>query len=107
LEKIRLCALIDVNPGVNGKFEIPGRDAVALYWVDGKYYATDDMCTHAAASLSEEGDLDEFAIECTWHGGKFDIRSGDVLTPPCTQKLKTYPVIIEDAAVFVMFVDHV
>jgi nitrite reductase/ring-hydroxylating ferredoxin subunit len=40
-------------------------------------------------------------IQCTWHNGKFDIRTGEVLGPPCPAPLRTYDVVMRDGDVFV------
>lgn len=72
--------------------EIAGR-SVALYEADGQLFATDNICTHAYARLSD-GWLDGTAIECPLHAARFDIRTGAVLDPPATEDLKTYPVRI-------------
>ena len=64
---------------------------IALYDLDGTLYATDDVCTHAYAKLSD-GWLDKGEIECPLHAGRFDVRSGRALCPPVTDDIKTYPV---------------
>jgi naphthalene 1,2-dioxygenase ferredoxin component len=64
---------------------------IALYDIDGTLYASDDVCTHAYAKLSD-GWLDSGEIECPLHAGRFDIKSGTATAPPCTDALKTYPV---------------
>jgi naphthalene 1,2-dioxygenase system ferredoxin subunit len=64
---------------------------VALYGVDGAYYATADICTHGQALLSE-GYLEDHLIECPLHQGLFDIRTGEVKGPPCTQAIASFPV---------------
>jgi naphthalene 1,2-dioxygenase system ferredoxin subunit len=64
---------------------------IALYDIDGTVYATDDVCTHAYARLSD-GWLDKGEIECPLHAGRFDVRTGKVLCPPVTDDVKTYPV---------------
>jgi len=69
---------------------IAGRE-VALYDLDGAVYATDDICTHAYARLSD-GWLDKGEIECPLHAGRFEVKSGKATAPPCTDALKTYPV---------------
>ncbi len=68
---------------------VAGRE-IALYDVDGEIFATDDVCTHAYAKLSE-GWLDRGEIECPLHAGRFDVKSGKALCPPVTDDLKTYP----------------
>jgi naphthalene 1,2-dioxygenase system ferredoxin subunit len=64
---------------------------IALYDMDGDLYATDDICTHAYAKLSD-GWLDKGEIECPLHAGRFDVKTGAATAPPCTENLKTYPV---------------
>lgn len=68
---------------------------VALYTVDGDYFATSLMCTHGQASLAD-GYLDGHLIECPLHQGLFDIRSGEAVGPPCYEPLTTYPVRLVD-----------
>jgi naphthalene 1,2-dioxygenase ferredoxin component len=64
---------------------------IALYDLDGELFATDDICTHAYAKLSD-GWLDKGEIECPLHAGRFDVKTGAATAPPCTENLKTYPV---------------
>jgi len=66
---------------------------IALYELDGTLYATDDVCTHAYAKLSD-GWLDNGEIECPLHAGRFDVKTGKATAPPCTDDLTAYPVRI-------------
>src|SRR5262249_17667501 len=66
-----------------------GGCSIALYDIDGALFATDNICTHAYARLSD-GWLDGELIECPLHAARFDIRTGKVLDPPATEDLKTY-----------------
>jgi len=68
-----------------------GRE-LALYNVNGEFYATENFCPHKGAPLAE-GILCGHVIECDWHGWQFDVRSGECLT--VTEKLQTYEVVIE------------
>jgi naphthalene 1,2-dioxygenase system ferredoxin subunit len=72
---------------------VAGRE-IALYELDGEILATDDICTHAYAKLSD-GWLDKGEIECPLHAGRFDPRTGKATAPPCVDDLKTYPVRVE------------
>jgi naphthalene 1,2-dioxygenase ferredoxin component len=74
--------------------EVAGH-SIALYGVDGSIFATDNICTHAYARLSD-GWLDGDLIECPLHAARFDVRAGKVLDPPATVDLKTYPVRVVD-----------
>jgi nitrite reductase/ring-hydroxylating ferredoxin subunit len=70
-----------------------GDKSIALYSIDGEIYATDNICTHAFAMLSD-GWLDGDCIECPLHAGRFDVRTGKALGPPVDQDIATYPVRI-------------
>ncbi len=67
---------------------------IAVYNLGGAFYATDDICTHAYASLAD-GYVENDQIECPLHGGCFDIKTGKATTAPCTVDLKTYEVKID------------
>jgi nitrite reductase/ring-hydroxylating ferredoxin subunit len=65
--------------------------SIAIYDCDDGLFATDNVCTHAYACLSD-GWLDGETIECPLHAARFNVRTGQVLDPPATVDLKTYPV---------------
>ncbi|MEN9395548.1 MAG: naphthalene 1,2-dioxygenase system ferredoxin subunit [Pseudomonadota bacterium] len=71
---------------------------IALYEVEGKIYATDNLCTHGAARMSD-GFLEGREIECPLHQGRFDVCSGQALCAPLTENIRTYPVRIENLRV--------
>jgi nitrite reductase/ring-hydroxylating ferredoxin subunit len=98
---VRVCGVADVEPESHTQVRVPGLGALAVYHVEGRFYVTADSCTHLQASLGEEGSLEGHVIQCTWHNGKFDIRTGEVLAEPCPAPLKTYPVTVADGSVFV------
>ena len=75
---------------------------VGLYRVEGKYYAIDDICTHAFAMLSE-GFLEDFSIECPLHQGRFDIRNGKALDGPVSDDVTSYPVKVEGGFVLIEY----
>ena len=77
---------------------IDGHD-LALYSVDGRIYATDNICTHGHARLCE-GFLEGHEIECPLHQGRFDVRNGQPMCAPVTEAIKSYPVRIESGRVF-------
>ena len=77
---------------------VDGRD-IALYSVDGRIYATDNICTHGHARLCE-GFLEGHEIECPLHQGKFDVRNGAPTCAPVTEAIRSYPVKIEGGRVF-------
>lgn len=79
--------------GVN----VAGKD-IALYEVEGEVYATDNICTHGAARMSD-GFLEGREIECPLHQGRFDVCTGKAMCAPLTEDIKTYPVKIENMRV--------
>lgn len=83
----------DVQPGQRKVVTVEGIE-VALYNVDGRFYATQNACTHADGPLNE-GALDGGAIICPWHGSCFDLSTGAVLCGPATTPLRTYTVTID------------
>ena len=97
--RIDLCGVDDVQEGGALKVEAGGL-SVAVFRVEGEYFVTDDACTHGPGSLSE-GFLDGYEIECDFHQGCFDIRTGEVTAPPCIVPVKTYPVTVENGRVLI------
>lgn len=97
---IPLCEIDQVQIGEVIKVEMPGRSPIAVYNLDGAYFATDDICTHGDASLSE-GIIDDDQIICPYHGGMFDIRTGEATGAPCIVALRTYPLSIEEGKLYV------
>jgi nitrite reductase/ring-hydroxylating ferredoxin subunit len=97
--RLELCKTDDVAVGEALKVEKDDL-ALAVFNVDGEFYVTDDACTHGPGSLSEgyiEGDV----VECNFHNGAFNIRTGEVVLPPCMVPVKTYKTVVEDGTVFI------
>jgi len=84
-----MCAISVVT---NGK-------EIALYEVDGAIFATDNLCTHGAARLSD-GFLEGSEIECPLHQGRFDVCTGKAMCAPLTQDIRTYPIQIKDQRIW-------
>jgi 3-phenylpropionate/trans-cinnamate dioxygenase ferredoxin subunit len=77
-----------------------GEKRIALFRDSGEVFATDDVCTHAFALLSE-GFLEDGCIECPLHQARFDIRTGKALCAPATEDIRTYPVRIDGDGVWI------
>jgi biphenyl 2,3-dioxygenase ferredoxin subunit len=96
---LRLCAAADVPDGGALKVETAGL-TLAVFNLGGRFYVTDDQCTHGPGSLSEgwvEGD----EIECDFHNGRFHIPTGAVTAPPCMIPVATYETAVVDGAVLI------
>jgi nitrite reductase/ring-hydroxylating ferredoxin subunit len=96
-KRLDLCAAAEVTPGTALKVEIDDL-ALAVFNVAGEFFVTDDLCTHGPGSLSE-GYIDGDIVECNFHNGQFNIRTGEVVLPPCTVPVKTYPVTVIEGRV--------
>ena len=79
-----------------------GEQDFAIYLVEDEVYATANTCTHGNARLSD-GYLIGELIECPMHQGLFDVRTGAVMGPPCTEAIRTFPVRIEDGIISIGF----
>jgi MocE subfamily Rieske [2Fe-2S] domain protein len=73
---------------------------LAIYRAKGRFYATQDVCTHEHAYLSD-GVVVDCVVECPFHQGRFDVRTGAALGAPVIVPLKTYPVKVIDGRIYV------
>ena len=97
--RIDLCSTADVAPGNALKVEA-GDLILAVFNVEGEFYVTDDSCTHGPGSLSE-GYIEDEVVECNFHNGQFNIKTGEVVAPPCMIPIKTYRTVVEDGRVLI------
>lgn len=91
---VQVCRVTDVAQDEPFGVEIEGFPPLAVFEVDGNYHVTNNICTHAYSLLSE-GFQDGPVIECSAHGGTFDIATGAPGVWPCEKPLKTYPVVVD------------
>lgn len=90
---INLCSIDEIDVGEMREFRHDGRRIVVYHLPDG-FYATDNICPHEFALLSE-GWLENAVIECPLHGALFDVKSGRVERGPACSDLKTHAVKAE------------
>jgi len=96
-KRLELCDAAAVAPGTALKVEIEDL-TLAVFNLGGEFFVTDDQCTHGPGSLSE-GYIEDDVVECNFHNGQFNIRSGEVVAPPCMVPVKTYPAAVLDGKV--------
>jgi len=94
------CDAAEVPEGHSKQIIVEGRAPIAIYRVEGNFYATDDICTHGEASLCD-GWLEGAIVECPFHAGKFDVRTGEAIEYPAVIPLRTYPVSVADGVITV------
>jgi 3-phenylpropionate/trans-cinnamate dioxygenase ferredoxin component len=74
--------------------------AIAVYRAEDRFYATQDLCTHEHAYLSD-GVVIDCIVECPFHQGRFDVRTGEALGAPVIVPLKIYPLRVVDGRLYV------
>jgi nitrite reductase/ring-hydroxylating ferredoxin subunit len=95
----QLCLLSDVIEDEPYRAEIEGF-AYAVFKVGDMIFVTADLCTHGPGSLSE-GYVEDCQVECPFHQGKFDLRTGMPTQPPCEVPIRTWTPVVRDGAVFI------
>ena len=82
-ETTKVAKANDLAPGKAMCVEVAGQK-VALFNLDGSYYAIGDSCTHVGGPLSD-GEVDGKVVTCPLHGAQFDVTTGGVLGPRLAQ----------------------
>ena len=98
-EWVAVARVDDFPPGTLRTLEIEGTP-IAVFNVDGRYHAIEDLCSHEAETLSD-GELAGDEIICPRHGARFSILSGQALSPPAYEPVATFPVQVEGGMVMV------
>lgn len=96
---VKVATRAELPPGGKRLAEVDGR-AIAVFNVDGSYYAIDDVCTHDGGPLAE-GDLEGAEIRCPRHGARFDVRTGAALCFPAFEPVATHRVEVRGDDVLV------
>jgi len=97
-EFVKVAQVSDLQPGA-GKVVMVKDRAIALFNVDGTFYAIDNICLHRGGPLGE-GELEGCVVTCPWHGWQYDVKTGTSETNPAT-KVKTYEVKTEGSTIMV------
>lgn len=87
---IDVAAVGDFLPGTC-RVVSAGNIQIAVFNVDGRYYAVEDRCTHEDNELAS-GQLEGAEITCPAHGARFSVMTGEALGPPAYENLRTFPV---------------
>jgi 3-phenylpropionate/trans-cinnamate dioxygenase ferredoxin subunit len=100
---VKVAARSELPPGEKKLIDVDGR-AIALFNVDGSFYAIDDICTHDGGPLAE-GELLGCEIQCPRHGARFDVRTGKALCMPAIEPVTSHSVELRGDEVFVQIQD--
>jgi len=96
-ERVKVAATAD-SPAGEGRVVEAGSKTLALFNVDGKYYAIDNTCLHRGGPLGE-GDLEGRVVTCPWHGWRWDVTTGANVNNPAVA-VACFPVTVEGGAIF-------
>ena len=97
---VRVVSRKDIAEGCGKSIRVDGKD-VAIFNIDGQYYAMDDICPHMGAPLGE-GTLDGENVICPWHGWTFNVKTGKFTTNP-DAGVDSYNLKVEGDDIFVDF----
>jgi 3-phenylpropionate/trans-cinnamate dioxygenase ferredoxin subunit len=93
---VKVASTKDIPEGEGRGFDVDGKLIAVFNVGGGRFYATEDVCSHAFSLLSEgEVDPEDLTVECPRHGSTFDLQTGKPLTLPATVPVKTYPVTVD------------
>ena len=87
---VKVAKTNEIEPGKARLFDVKGKP-IALFNVDGKFFAVDNTCTHKGGPLAE-GIISGHEVTCPWHGARFDVRTGEVVGPPAQKAVARYAV---------------
>src|ERR687889_1904760 len=83
----------DIQPSHMKEVQVNGQN-ICVVNVEGKYYAIGSICTHEGGPLAD-GTLEGYEVECPWHNSKFDVRTGEVISPPASEPEPAYEVKVD------------
>ncbi len=92
-----VAAVEAIPPGSHQVVDVDGAQ-VAVFNLDGQFYAIEDVCTHDGGTLTG-GAVEGEQIVCPRHGARFSIKTGAVLAPPAYEPIHSFPVRIESGRV--------
>jgi len=96
---VPLCATAAVSEDAPLRVERDGY-AYAVFQRGNDYFVTADECTHGPGFLSEGAVIGD-EVECPFHQGRFDLRTGAPTAPPCFEPIPVFPVTVKDGTIFI------
>ena len=96
---VKIANTNDIQPSQMKEVEVNGQN-ICVVNVEGKYYAIGSICTHEGGPLAD-GTLEGYEVECPWHNSKFDVRTGEVTSPPASDPEPAYEVKVEGSSILI------
>ncbi|MBI4533406.1 MAG: non-heme iron oxygenase ferredoxin subunit [Candidatus Melainabacteria bacterium] len=101
-EYLKAAKVSDIHPGESRLIELSGHK-IALFNVEGQFYAIGNTCTHKGGPLSE-GSVAQGLVQCPWHGAKFDLKTGANLAGPAQEPVPSYKVEIRGEDIYICLI---
>ena len=95
---VKVGTTAEIPPGYGKVMQAGGR-LIALFNVDGSFYAIDNDCPHRGGPLAE-GSLRGTVVSCPWHLWRYDVTSGACLSNPFGD-VQSYPLRVSDGHIWV------
>jgi nitrite reductase/ring-hydroxylating ferredoxin subunit len=99
MSMVKVAEVSQVPPGTGKVVQADGK-VLALFNLNGTFYALDNRCTHVGGPLGE-GTVEGNQVTCPWHGSVFNITTGEIVAPPARRPVTTFPVRVEGNAILV------
>jgi glycine betaine catabolism B len=96
---VKVAETTDIQPSQMKEVQVNGQN-ICLVNVEGKYYAIGSICTHEGGPLAD-GTLEGYEVECPWHNSKFDVRTGEVTSPPASEPEPAYEVKVDGNSILI------
>lgn len=90
---VKVAEINEIMPSQMKEVEVDGQK-ILIANINGKYYAIGSICTHEGGPLAD-GTLQDYEVECPWHGSKFDVRTGKVTNPPADEPEPSYELKVD------------
>ncbi|HEV7746387.1 MAG TPA: non-heme iron oxygenase ferredoxin subunit [Pyrinomonadaceae bacterium] len=90
---VKAAEIRELSPGTGKVVQVDDHE-IALFNVDGEFFAINNICSHSGGPLCE-GDLSADIVECPWHGAQFNVRTGAAICPPAPADVRSFPVRVE------------
>ncbi len=99
-EYVKVATLDDLPPRKLKSVKV-GNEEVCIINIGGSVVALSNLCTHEGCELAENGEVDGEELECSCHGSRFKLATGEVAGPPARAALKRFDVKIEGRNILV------
>lgn len=93
MPRVKVGKVSEVPEGQAKAIDVSGVTIALFHRADG-WFAIENTCPHRGGPLAE-GDVEDHAVTCPWHGSQFDIGTGNLLSPPAARPVRAFPVVVE------------